>query len=106
MIKTTVWITTSFEHLHFWPDAPSDASFLQHPHRHVFHVKLGVEVSHDNRDIEFIKLKREVDLYIAEWEEISIRSCEMMAKDLLERFSAEFVEVSEDGENGARVERA
>lgn len=106
MVKTIVWITTSFEHFHSWPDAPDDVAFLRATHRHIFHVKLGVAVSHANRHVEFIALKKAVDLHISLWDEVSDRSCEMMATELLERFGAEFVEVSEDGENGARVERA
>lgn len=66
-------------------------------------------MTHDDRDVEFITLKREVDIYIANSKEDLFSgyvSCEMMAKSLLERFRAEFVEVSEDGENGAIVTRA
>ena len=27
-------------------------------HRHIFYFKVGIEVSHDDRDIEFIPFKR------------------------------------------------
>lgn len=104
-LKTTVWITTQFEGIHFWSSAPAEVGFLRHPHRHIFHVKLEVTVHHDDRDVEFILLKRRVDDYIAERKDLfsGSKSCEMMARTLLLEFNAESVEVSEDGENGARV---
>ena len=105
--KTIVWITTQFESLHHWPDAPDIVGFLRHPHRHVFHVKLAMLVTHDDRDVEFILLKKQVSLYLESQYggNAGQSSCEMIAKRLMTQFGAEWVEVSEDGENGARVER-
>ena len=37
--------------------------------------------------------------------EFGSQSCEMLAKEILIRFDAEWVEVWEDEENGARVDR-
>ena len=105
--KTLVWVTDRFEAWHRWAAAPDDVSFLRDYHRHLFHVTLGMSVSHDDRDIEFFQLKRRLAVYLIDrwagrWFEAS---CEMMAQDLLNKFIAEFCTVSEDGENGATVIR-
>jgi len=72
----------------------------------VFHVKVGVEVVHSNREIEFFELLQRLNSYIRQWENKTFTlSCEMIASDVLSKFNAVFVEVDEDGENGARVER-
>ena len=78
--------------------------FLRHPHRHIFHIELRKEVTHADRDVEIIKLKREIKDYLGE-EPINFqgRSCEMIADDLMDRFEASYVKVLEDGENGALV---
>lgn len=106
-MKTTVWMSTQFSGYHRWKDAPETVAFLRNWHRHVFHVKLGVAVSHGNRHVEFIQLKAAVDSYLARtYAGQSFEySCEQLAADLLNEFKAEWVEVSEDGENGGRVER-
>lgn len=103
--KTIVWITTSFIAWHRWKDAPAFADYLRVYHRHVFHVKLGVEIV-ESRQIEFIELKRRVDahIYVYYSQRYFELSCEDIAVNLMDKFKAEFVEVSEDGENGARVE--
>ncbi len=108
--KTTVWVTTSFVGFHKWENAPEEVSFLRHYHRHVFHVKLGVSVSHNDRDVEFFTLKKELDQFVKgvyELRKYFLDSCEQIAQSILEHFkNSVFVEVSEDAENGARVERA
>ena len=106
--RTCVFITTSFEGFHCWPDAPDEVGFLRDRHRHIFHVRLEAEVKHDDRDIEFILLKRAVDIEIKKvinsndpatqnW------SCESWARHLFKKFNATLVEVSEDKENGAII---
>ena len=104
-MKTVVWITTQFVGYHRWKDAPDQVAFLRNEHRHIFHVKLGVRVDHDNRAVEFFMLKEEVNKHLKlhfEGRRFEL-SCEQIAAKLLSYFSAEFVEVSEDGENGATV---
>ncbi len=104
-MKTIVWVQTQFEGFHRWKDAPRAVSFLRNFHRHIFKVKLGVEVGHGNREVEFFDLKDRIDDFL----KVHIRanyfdfSCEMIAAILLDTFNASFVEVSEDGENGATV---
>jgi len=104
-MKTIVWVTTLFEGYHRWKDAPDDVEFLRSFHRHVFDVRLGVEVGDDNREVEFFQLKREIGEFINKTFEGNHFefSCEQIAKQLLTKFNASYVEVSEDGENGATV---
>jgi len=106
-MKTTIWITTIFEAFHRWKDAPEEVYFLRAYHRHIFEVEIGVAVRHDDRDIEFLQFKDEVNEYIKKHFERKRfeLSCEMIAKRLFNEFTAEYVKVSEDGENGATIER-
>ena len=109
MIGVRVFCTLEFEGFHSWPEAPEEVGFLRHPHRHMFQVRAEVEVTHDDRDVEFILLKRRIEQKIQkkleEGAEVSTWSCEMWAKWILREFDCYRVEVSEDGENGAVVER-
>lgn len=65
-------------------------------------------VSHDDRDVEFVLLKREVEKCVrftqAAREEVETWSCERWAAHLLAALGLARCEVSEDGENGAVVE--
>lgn len=116
--KKWIWITFSKEGIHRYPEAETNpklaaVSYLQFPHRHVFHFKVYLEVNHDNRDVEFILFKRELeDLYTYgdKTLELDYKSCEMIASDLIEYISKKYpnrdikVDVSEDNENGAILE--
>lgn len=103
--KTIIFCTTSFEALHRFVDAPEEVSFLRDYHRHMFHVRMEKLVTHNNRQIEFIILKRKLDDWLRKyWTRVMLDlSCEEMAAILLEEFDADMVEVSEDGELGGRV---
>lgn len=100
-----------FEGVHSWPGVIDhqelgDVQFLQYPHRHLFAVKMKREVSHNDRDVEIINFKREVELYVFSRygrnpANIGSRSCEMMAEELSTVFGLKSCEVLEDGENGA-----
>lgn len=101
---TAIISRTRFEGFHCWPDAPEEVAFLRVNHRHEFHVKVWKIVTHDDRDIEFILFKREVDKCIRtlqETQDVSHWSCEMWAREIGQHLDADGVEVSEDGENGA-----
>jgi len=118
---TTIWITTQFEGRHRWAKAPKDTdeAFLRNMHRHMFRVKVSVQVFHNDRDIEFFQLKHFVDniifnAFICKQDtKVGIGSCEMIAEVILNRLFEDLhkrflnrnisVEVSEDGENGAIV---
>lgn len=110
-IKRNIFVTFQKEGIHCYPDAPAGVEFLKHPHRHMFHFKVSIAVFHDDRELEFILFKRELEgLYTDSILELDYKSCEMMADDLLEYITNAYVgrdvtiEISEDGENGAVLE--
>ena len=115
-----IWVTFKKEGIHKYPaalDDPKlatgdwdDVSFLGYPHRHIFHFKVGIEVYHDDRDIEFIQFKRWLEnLYKEDLLQLDYKSCEMIADDLYlqinEKYPGRFVviDVAEDGENGCQI---
>lgn len=101
-----IWITTSFEGYHSYKDAPDEVSFLKNKHRHIFHIKVWIEIFHNDRDIEFILFKRFVDNFIKD-NDFNNHSCEMISDDLYKYIIAKYsnrqiqIEVSEDNENGS-----
>jgi hypothetical protein len=104
----SIWVTFQKEGIHQYPAAPEGVEFLKYPHRHIFHYRVRIEVFHDDRDIEFILFKRELEqLYDVGALDMNYKSCEMLADDLASYIQAEYpgreltIEVSEDGENGA-----
>lgn len=106
--KKFIFVTFQKEGIHCYPDAPEGVEFLQHPHRHMFHFRVDIEVWHNDRDIEFILFKRELEsLYGDNILELDYQSCEMMGNDLAAYIQETYpgrdlkIEVSEDGENGA-----
>ena len=117
MSQDMIWVTFRKEGIHRYPAALTDpklatgdeydVSFLGHPHRHMFHFKVYLEVFHDDRDVEFIQFKRWLEnLYNQGTLALDFKSCEMMADDLHSQISSKYtdrkiwIEVSEDGENG------
>ena len=115
MTKTSIWVTFQKEGIHCYPAAATDpklesVSFLCHPHRHMFHFRVEMEVFHDDRDVEFIMLKRELEgLYNAGTLQLNNMSCEMIARELLIYLTHTYpdrdlaIDVSEDNENGCRL---
>lgn len=114
-VERWVWVTFQKEGIHLYPAALTDpklveVSFLGYPHRHIFHVRVAVTVVHNDRDIEFIILKRELQsLYDTGALELNSKSCEMIAADLYKYLVTAYpgrgyeIEVSEDRENGCRM---
>ena len=117
MSTDMIWVTFRKEGVHRYPAALTDpklatgdeydVSFLGHPHRHIFHFKVYLEVFHDDRDVEFIQFKRWLEnLYNKGTLELNHKSCEMIADELHKQISATYtdrkiwIEISEDGENG------
>lgn len=103
----TIWVTFRKEGIHCYPLAPEGVEFLQHPHRHMFHFRVEIEVFHDDRDIEFILFKRELESLYGGLLELNYKSCEMLCDDLADYIMKTYpgrrltITVSEDGENGA-----
>jgi hypothetical protein len=115
-----IWVTFRKEGIHKYPAALTDSnlatgdeydvSFLGYPHRHIFHFKVWISVTHDDRDIEFIQFKRWLEnLYKDSTLSLDYKSCEMMSGDLYDVISKKYpnrevwIEVSEDGENGSFI---
>lgn len=105
MASTLIWCTFDFEAFHRWANAPAEHSYLRERHRHLFKCKAWWRVEHDDRQMEFIQLKREALEVVQDAKPLAEGwSCEQWAKALLGELDAVRVEVSEDGENGATVE--
>jgi len=121
--KRMIWVTFRKEGINKYPAALEDpnlatgewddVSFLGYPHRHIFHFKVGITVTHNDRDIEFIQFKRWMEkLYSEGTLNLDYKSCEMMSDDLYEKIAEKFpgrevhIDISEDGENGAHIEYA
>ena len=109
-----IFVTTQFEALHSWSDAPQSESFLRNSHRHQFKVRLQIQVTGDDREIEFFALKKKLDKTIeATINKNDAGSCEQIARRIIKGLGNIYFdltgrkivcEVSEDGENGAIVE--
>ena len=117
MRTNRIWVTFAKEGIHRYPQAATDpalkdVAFLGVDHRHIFHFRVEMSVYHEDREIEFILLKRELDsLYGNGTLQMNHKSCEMLANDLIDyligvdkyKGRTIVVTVSEDGENGATV---
>ena len=116
----SIWITFKKEGIHKYPAALEDpklatgdhydVSFLGYPHRHIFHFKVRIQVTHNDRDIEFIQFKRWLEsLYAGGTLELDYKSCEMISDDLYNEISTKYpgrfveIDVAEDGENGCSI---
>ncbi len=104
-MKTQVIVTTSFECLHCYPDAPDEVAFLRNLHHHTFRVKATLDVQHDDRDQEFFIVQRKLDQSIAAALEgdVGTWSCERWAKYLLQEHGLAECEVWEGEFAGGRV---
>jgi hypothetical protein len=115
-----IWVTFRKEGIHKYPAAATDptlatgdeydVSFLANEHRHIFHFRVWLGVTHNDRDVEFIQFKRWLEnLYKDSTLSLDHKSCEMMSDDLYAQISQRYpnrevwIEVSEDGENGSFI---
>jgi frataxin-like iron-binding protein CyaY len=115
-----IWVTFRKEGIHKYPAAATDptlatgdeydVSFLANEHRHIFHFRVWIGITHNDRDIEFIQFKRWLEkLYSDAILQLDHKSCEMMSDDLYDVISKKYpgreiwIEVSEDGENGSFI---
>ena len=115
-----IWVTFRKEGMHRYPAAATDpalatgdeydVSFLANEHRHIFHFRVWIGVTHNDRDIEFIQFKRWLEnLYKDAILSLDHKSCEMLSDDLYDIINKKYpgrevwVEVSEDGENGSFI---
>ena len=115
-----IWVTFRKEGVHCYPAAATDpnlatgdeydVAFLANKHRHIFHFRVWIGVTHNDRDIEFIQFKRWLEnLYKDNILNLDFMSCEMMSDELYSEISQKYpnrevwIEVSEDGENGSFI---
>jgi len=114
-MRTYVIVRLQVDGMHNFPKAAElfpEVAFLADRHRHMFHIEAKKEVFHDDRDVEFIMLKRDILNFLmyvyykpeTRTHEFGPMSCEMIAKEILNQFNCTSVSVWEDLENGAIVE--
>lgn len=113
-VKSEVFCTVIFEAIHNWPGVVNfkeleEVHYLQYPHRHRFFFKAHSKVTHSDRDVEFIWLAHRIEEFLLNKfpdRQLGAMSCEMLGELILNNFPAVYkVEVSEDNENGAVMER-
>lgn len=109
-----IWVTFQREGIHQFPQAATDpslvdVSFLAHPHRHIFHFEVAIQVWHNDREIEFIQFKRWLESLYQGMLKLDNRSCEMISDELHDAIASRYpdrritIKVSEDGENGSII---
>ena len=119
--KSFVYVTFQKEGYHCFPEAATDpryatggvddVSHLANKHMHYFFFKVWVEVKHNNRDIEFIQLRRWLESMFNDGTlNLNSKSCEMICEDLYRPLATKYpfseirIDVSEDNINGAYLE--
>jgi hypothetical protein len=114
-VSRYIWVTFQKEGIHRYPAAAEepnlyDVRFLAFPHRHIFYFRVKIQVTHNDRDIEFIQFKRWLEALYGEGTlEVDHQSCEMLAENLMRVINNRYpgreleVSVAEDNENGATL---
>lgn len=104
--------TIQIEGLHCWPEASGNVAYLRQLHRHIFVITMEFPVLNSNREVEIITRQNEVRRYLldryGDHDDVyhfGRMSCEDIAGELLERFSAASCTVLEDGFGGTKVVR-
>lgn len=111
-LKTEIITYNEVEGLHQWATAPQ-GNYLKNQHRHVFVIRCWFEVSHSDRDIEFINKQREIQKALhwrfyennLEMFNFGEMSCEMIAQWLIEEIGCTRAVVLEDRFGGADVSK-
>ena len=113
--KRMIWVTFQKEGIHHYLAALEDpqleeVKFLGHPHRHIFHFRVDIEVFHNDRELEFILFKRWLEnLFDDGILQLNHSSCEMISDDLYDKISQTYpdrdviISVAEDNENGSKI---
>ena len=121
MAKTSyITVQTRFAGIHNWGNCPlKEVGFLANDHRHMFYVYVDMQVTHNDRDLEFFIIQNELNNIIKDWHETDLtngitilgsRSCETIADLFIEALRILHptvrwirVSVSEDKENSGSV---
>lgn len=117
-MRKVVIATFEVHGFHRWVKAPPTLGYLGEVHRHKFFFRVEALVGASDREVEFHELQRAARSFLFEQYsqdrkvgelEFGPKSCEMIAEDLFKDMakicSIEAIEVWEDGECGARVEK-
>lgn len=127
MSETTyIKVHTTFEGVHFYPNAPDLVQDLKSPHRHLFHIRVQVSVTHDDREIEFWLFKHDIEkafpfLSVLDDKQkgnyggaiyLGACSCEMIARKIYDYLAEKYqlnkrhtiISVSEDDNNEGILE--
>ena len=116
-MKTLIVVKTSHQGFHRWENAAGTFDWLlRQEHRHLFNFEVEVEVTDDDRQIEFFDFKDKVDTALQVlfqdkdnpfYLDFKGCSCEQIAKKLADQLKLgcylRSISVFEDTENGARV---
>ena len=89
-----IWCTFSVIGFHKYKSSPKDVKYLRQEHRHKFNFKVSVEVTHENREIEFHMLRRDCIIILKtefsrdiDTDEFDFEgcSCELIADQIMQR---------------------
>jgi hypothetical protein len=106
-------VRDQYEGFHKYENAPQEVAFLKNLHRHLFKVEATIEVTHNERELEFFMVKDVLKHQIMPFlsHSLDMGSCETQAQRILEGLINTYgpdrfygVTVEEDGENGATVD--
>lgn len=115
MLSYFIKVSNQIEFIHQYPVAPEEVSFLRYPHRHILHIYTKIQVYNDDRELEFIMVKRKIDSFLDSLnltENITNISCEQLGAKIIDFIRSNYcidvdrnieVTVSEDDENSAVV---
>lgn len=117
---TKIHSTFSVIGFHLWEDAPADVAYLRDLHRHEFKFQVTITVAHDDREVEFHRVKRGALAWMttrfernADGEYLFNKlSCESIGRFLIDHLQVQWpgrqvyeVSIYEDGECGMTMTR-
>lgn len=114
-VNRWIWVTFQKAGFHRYPEAATeerlkDVDYLGNRHRHLFKFKVKIEITHDNRELEFHQFLNFCEsLFDNRTIDIDYKSVEMLADDIHNEISKNYplrnhiIEVSEDGECGCEI---
>ena len=100
-------VSSHFEAVHCWPDAPNAQSFLRNPHRHMFEVEVNIQVFHNDREIEYLAFKDCLTVLLLTMPKPRTFSCEQYSDQIAEILNTQYkkrhvlISVREDGKEGS-----
>lgn len=112
IFKNEVVVRLSIEWLHCWPTCEiEEVYYLRNPHRHMFHIEAIKSVTHNDREVEIIMLKRGIENFLTlKYRNTEFKlcvfeamSCEDIAQEILLEFDLSSCQVLEDNENWGRA---